>query len=188
MKATSTVREQILDHSVRLIMRRGHNGFSYRDLSALVGVKTSSIHYYFPQKDDLILEAVNKYSETVLGAIHAIDNSLTANVKLTKYTEMFGEVIADGEQICLCGILAADIGSLSENVRHAVQAFFKANEKWLEDVLHQGTEERTLTVHGEPSSAARALFAAFLGGVISSRLFHTKARLSEVDALLKIPG
>jgi TetR/AcrR family transcriptional regulator, transcriptional repressor for nem operon len=43
-----TVRDQLLDHARNLLMTRGYNGFSYRDLSALVGVKTSSIHYYFP--------------------------------------------------------------------------------------------------------------------------------------------
>ena len=50
----NTVREQLLDHAQVLLMTRGYNGFSYRDLSALVGVKTSSIHYYFPSKEDLI--------------------------------------------------------------------------------------------------------------------------------------
>ncbi len=42
----------------RLIRTRGCNGFSYRDLAEHVGVKTSSIHYYFPGKDDLLYEAV----------------------------------------------------------------------------------------------------------------------------------
>ena len=45
METTKTVREQILDHAITLMMLRGYNGFSYRDLSELVGVKTSSIHY-----------------------------------------------------------------------------------------------------------------------------------------------
>src|ERR1700737_5614654 len=69
----NTVREQLLDHAQALLMTRGYNGFSYRDLSALVGVKTSSIHYYFPSKDDLVLEAVNAYSNEVLGALHGIN-------------------------------------------------------------------------------------------------------------------
>ena len=59
---TQSVREQLLEHTLVLIRRRGFNGFSYRDLAELVGVKTSSIHYYFPTKDDLVLEAVKTYS------------------------------------------------------------------------------------------------------------------------------
>jgi TetR/AcrR family transcriptional repressor of nem operon len=186
METTTTVREQILDHAITLIMLRGYNGFSYRDLSNLVGVKTSSIHYYFPSKDDLVLEAVNVYSNEVLNALNSVDASLPADVKLSKYAKMFGKTLGDGNQICLCGMLAADIESLPDNIRQAVQAFFKANESWLAKMLAQGAQEHTLAVHGKPENAARALFAAFQGSVLASRLFHTKARLDDVEATVRI--
>ena len=186
MEPTTTVREQILDHAITLIMLRGYNGFSYRDLSSLVGVKTSSIHYYFPSKGDLVLEAVNAYSSEVLGALHGINASLAADTKLSKYAKLFGRTLGDGNQICLCGMLAADIESLPDNIRQAVQAFFKANENWLAKVLAQGVQEGTLAVNGKPENAARALYAAFQGSVLASRLFHTKARLEDVEATVRI--
>ncbi len=186
METTPTIREQILDHAITLMMLRGYNGFSYRDLSALVGVKTSSIHYYFPSKDDLVLEAVNEYSTEVLQAVRSIDASLPADAKLGKYTKLFGRTLGDGDQICLCGMLAADIESLPENIRLAIQAFFKANESWLAKVLAQGAREHTLAVNGKPENAARTLYAAYQGSVLASRLFHTKARLDDVEAAWKI--
>jgi TetR/AcrR family transcriptional repressor of nem operon len=186
MEAQATVRDQILDHAVTLIMLRGYNGFSYRDLSSLVGVKTSSIHYYFPSKDDLVLEAVNVYSSEVFNALQSVDASLPADAKLSKYAKLFGRTLGDGNQICLCGMLAADIGSLPDTIRHAVQAFFKANEAWLAKVLAQGAQEHTLAVNGKPENVARALFAAFQGSVLASRLFHTKARLEDVEATVRI--
>jgi TetR/AcrR family transcriptional regulator, transcriptional repressor for nem operon len=186
METTTTVREQILDHAITLIMLRGYNGFSYRDLSNLVGVKTSSIHYYFPSKDDLVLEAVNVYSNAVFNALRGVDRSLPADAKLGKYAKMFGRTLGGGEQICLCGMLAADIGSLPDNIRQAVQVFFKGNESWLATVLAQGAQEHTLAVNGKPENAARALFAAFQGSVLASRLFHTKARLEDVEATVRI--
>ena len=186
MDPTTTVREQILNHAITLMMLHGYNGFSYRDLSELVGVKTSSIHYYFPSKDDLVLEAVNEYSSEVLSAVRAIDVSLPADVKLGKYTKLFGRTLGDGDQICLCGMLAAVIGSLPDNVRDAVQAFFKANEAWLAKLLAQGAKERTLMFNGKPESAARTLYAAYQGGVLASRLFQVKSRLDEVEAAWKV--
>src|SRR5246127_5484918 len=101
METTATVREQILNHAITLIMLRGYNGFSYRDLSELVGVKTSSIHYYFPSKDDLVLEAVAGYSDEVLAAMRAIDPALPAAAKLSLYTKLFGRTLGDGDPICL---------------------------------------------------------------------------------------
>jgi len=42
-----SVREQLIEHMLVQIRHKGFNGFSYRDLGKLVGVKTSDIHYYF---------------------------------------------------------------------------------------------------------------------------------------------
>jgi len=106
-------------------------------------------------------------------------------VKLSLYTKLFGRTLGDGDRICLCGMLAADIESLPDNVRQAVQAFFQANERWLAELLAQGAKEGTLSFSGKPDAAARALYAAFQGSVLASRLFHTRARLEDVEAVWK---
>ena len=64
--------------------------------------------------------------------------------------------------------------------------FFKANEKWLAKVLAEGAQAGTLAVNGKAENAARALFAAFQGSVLASRLFNTKARLEDVEASVRI--
>jgi len=185
MDTTSTVREQIIGHAITLIMLHGYNGFSYRDLSELVGVKTSSIHYYFPAKDDLVLEAISEYSKEVLDDVYSIDASLPADAKLAKYTKKFGRILGDCDRICLCGMLAADIGSLPDNIRHAVQAFFKANESWLTKVFSQGAKEGTLGFNGKPECAGRTVFAAYQGCALASRLFQAKSRLENIDSAWK---
>lgn len=76
--SSANTRDQLLAHAEKLIRTRGCNGFSYRDLAEHVGVKTSSIHYYFPGKDDLLYEAVEAYSARALAALRAIDQSLPA--------------------------------------------------------------------------------------------------------------
>jgi TetR/AcrR family transcriptional regulator, transcriptional repressor for nem operon len=185
---TPTVREQLLNHARVLLMTRGYNGFSYRDLASLVGVKTSSIHYYFPTKEDLVLEAVDAYSADILGEIRAIDDKQPAVRQLERYAEAFGTVMHDGGRICLCGMLAADIALLPENIRQAVQRFFQANEAWLQRVLVQGRKDGTLRTSGDADAAARALYAAFQGSVLAARLFGTKARLQDVVAAVRREG
>ena len=69
-------------------------------------------------------------------------------------------------------MLAADIASLPDNVRQAVQAFFRANENWLAKVLAEGEIQETLHANGQPEAAARAFFAAFQGSLLASRLFR----------------
>lgn len=179
--APMTVREQLVELALMFLMTRGYNGFSYRDLAEKVGVKTSSIHYYFPTKEDLVLEAIKAYDAAVAAGVSQIDEALPAQRKLAMYASEFGRLI-DGRRICLCGMLAADIETLPENVRQAVQASFGQHEAWLTKVLTDGVADGTLRVTTTPAQAARALFAGFQGGVMASRLFGTPSRLDEVVA------
>jgi len=125
---TATTRNQLVAHAQRLIQQRGYNGFSYRDLAALVGIKTASIHYHFPQKEDLLLAAVQAYHDQWRAVIGAVDPALPAPAKLRQYLALHRRTFAGTDRVCLGGALAADLGSLPEPVRLALQAFYRANE------------------------------------------------------------
>ncbi|MGI4862182.1 MAG: TetR/AcrR family transcriptional regulator [Janthinobacterium lividum] len=182
---TSTVREQLLAHAQTLLMARGYNGFSYRDLSVLVGVKTSSIHYHFPSKDQLALAAVEAYSATARETVARIPADLPADARLRLYVDSAAHWLCRGEYVCLCGMLAADMASLPENVRAAVRGFFTANEAWLATVLADGQAEGVLAVRGTPQACARTLMAALQGSVLTARLFGEPSRVAQVlDAWL----
>ena len=180
-----TTRDQILDSAQKLIRLRGCNGFSYRDLADHVGVKTSSIHYYFPSKDDLLYEAVCTYSTRTLAALRAIDPKLPADVKLDRYVD-FLEEMSEGEEICLCGMLAADLASVPERVAKQIQGFVQAHEVWLSNVLIEGRDQGTLHVHGCPEMAGRALFATLQGSGLVCRLFKTTSRLRDVIGAMRV--
>ena len=63
MNRQGNTREQILHHATHLLMSRGYNGFSYRDISTELGVKNAAIHYHFPAKADLALALVHEYHQ-----------------------------------------------------------------------------------------------------------------------------
>jgi len=182
---TASTRDRILDHAQKLIRLRGCNGFSYRDLADHVGVKTSSIHYYFPSKDDLLFEAVLAYSTRTLAALRAIDARLPADEKLDRYVDMSVE-LSNGEEICLCGMLAADLASVPERVAREIQGFVQANEAWLGSVLAEGRADGTLHVHGDAATAGRALFASLQGSGVLCRLFKTNTRLRDIVGAMRV--
>jgi len=175
---TATTREQLLDHAQCLIRRRGYNGFSYRDLAEHVGVKTASIHYYFPAKDDLLIAVIDQYTARVRDMLQGIDASLPAKDRLCRYAGLFQGGPTD--QICLCGMLAADIASLSDRARQSVQAFFRMHESWLSDVVAAGMQDGSLKSSGDTQADGRWLFAAFQGALMGSRLFQDQQRLQDV--------
>ena len=182
----STTRELLLAHAEKLIRTRGCNGFSYRDLAEHVGVKTSSIHYYFPGKDDLLYEAVEAYSARALGAVRGIDTTLPAQAQLEKYLSMMESAACGSGELCLGGMLAADVMSLSERVRGALQGFFRAHEAWLARVLAEGAAQGTLKFSGTPEAAGRAVFATIQGCLLVSRLFQQPPALCEAISALYV--
>lgn len=183
---SNTTRELLLAHAEKLIRMRGCNGFSYRDLAEHVGVKTSSIHYYFPGKDDLLYEAVEAYSTRALGAVRAIDTTQPAQAQLVQYLSMMESAACGAGELCLGGMLAADVMSLSDRVRGALQGFFRAHEAWLARVLAEGAEQGTLKFSGTPEAAGRAVFATVQGCLLVSRLFQQPPALCEAISALYV--
>ena len=168
---TETTRTRIMRHAERLIQEHGYNGFSYRDLSALIGITTASIHYHFPQKEDLLHAVTQEYHARWQVTVQTIDPKLSADVKLRAYVEMHRQAFCDTKRICLAAALAAEVTSLPVSVRQSVQDFYRANEDWLSQVLEQGVREGSLRIPGDVHIAARSTFAALQGGLISARLF-----------------
>jgi len=181
---TATTREQLLSHAQVLIRQRGYNGFSYRDLADQVGVKTASIHYYFPSKDDLLIASIDSYAAEEARLMQGIDAMLPAYERLNRYAALFYGTPTD--QVCLCGMLAADFASLSDRARQAVQSFYRTHECWLTQVVADGQRDGTLEWPGDPETAGRYLFAAFQGALMSSRLFQTPSRMHDVVASMRV--
>ena len=65
MARISNTRDQIMDRAAELLMSRGFNGFSYRDISSHLGVKNAAVHYHFPAKTDLALALIDEYRKTL---------------------------------------------------------------------------------------------------------------------------
>lgn len=180
---TRSVREQLVEHALVLIRRRGFNGFSYRDLADLVGVKTSSIHYYFPSKDDLVLEAVREYGTRRRARLDAIDASLPPAEQARQY---LAPLLAGAgtDQACLVGMLSADVLMLPDAVRAAMQDFIRLNEQWLARLFERAAAQRKAPYPVPPQQLAQVVFGALQNGLTSARLFGTPDRLDAAAALL----
>ena len=53
MTDTFSMRERILSAAEKRVRAVGFNAVSFRDLANDVGVKSSSVHYHLPRKQDL---------------------------------------------------------------------------------------------------------------------------------------
>lgn len=185
---TLSVREQLLEHASALIRQRGYNGFSYRDLAELVGVKTSSIHYYFPAKDDLVMEVVQRYRDKSAVRIAAIDTGLPLVEQAQRYIQPLRSGI-ELNQICLAGMLAAEVLALPDAIRTLLQAHFQMNETWIANLLRRAEAERGQPYPVPPQALAKVLYGAIQNGIITARMSGSTDRLdAAADMLLGAVG
>ncbi|MDF5708945.1 MAG: TetR/AcrR family transcriptional regulator [Nostoc sp. S4] len=128
--------EQIVIVAKELIQTYGYNGFSYADISVRVGIRKATIHYHFPTKSYLTKIVVARYRENFSKKLRDVDRQTDdPHRKIQIYVQMYSDVLKKNDNICLCGMLAAEFTTLPEDVRWEVQKFFSENEEWLTKII-----------------------------------------------------
>jgi TetR/AcrR family transcriptional regulator, transcriptional repressor for nem operon len=180
----TTTTTRILDVAEHLVQTRGFNGFSYADIAAQVGITKASLHYHFATKAELGRTLIARYTEAFETALGAITAQLPrADERLRAYVKLYADVLAN-ERMCLCGMVAAEYGTLPLPMQEAIRVFFEFNESWLAGLLEQGNREGCLSVGVPPREAARMLVGALEGEMLLARAYGDPGRFASAAKLL----
>lgn len=153
--------ENLLDAAENGIRLRGYHAVSFRDLAEELGIKSSSVHYYFRQKEDLGIALVKRYGERFFAALDAqAHKAATSDGPLRAYCEVYRQTLIDTDRICLCGILGAENCGLPPALTDAVGRFFNANIDWVANSLPD-----SLSLSARRSKAAH-IVAALQGAMM----------------------
>lgn len=119
-----------------MVQSRGYNALSFRELGKEVGIKSASIHYHFPTKEELATALAQRYTEDLMLHLQHLKSSIkNTHERMTAYTEVFRAALLKNNRMCLCGMLAAERDDLSPQVQAEVEKFNAANVAWLSEVL-----------------------------------------------------
>ena len=114
----------------------------------------------------------------------AVDAGETdAPAKLDAYAALYGDVLQT-KRMCLCGMLAAEYGTLPKPMQAAVLRFFDENETWLEGLLQAGREAGTLEFAGSARETARLIISALEGAMLVARPYGDVGRFQEAASAL----
>lgn len=184
MKGNDTF-HHILDVAENLVQTRGYHAFSFRDLALEVGIKTASIHYYFPTKQSLGCELVKRHMENMVELLNAVSKSSSYKERLICYVKaIVAATYENGKKMCLGGMLAIDVATLEEPMKIEVRKFFQLHERWLEGTLEKGRKQGDFTFTGSSLIRARAIMALLEGSLILVRLDDEEKRLKELSNIL----
>jgi len=135
MEGLVDVRQSILDAAERRIRASGYHGFSFREIAADVGVKSASVHYYFPVKADLARETAKRYRERFFEALGPAEDARAPAVKLARMIELFRGALHSDGRMCLCDVLGIEVSSLPGDVAAEAAEFFRQTLAWLEAAM-----------------------------------------------------
>ncbi len=171
MTRITDTREQIMDRAAQLLMSRGFNGFSYRDISSHLGVKNAAVHYHFPAKADLALALVDEYRQTLrdkTSEFMAYGGSALEQLK--GFFEFTSRQCHTGRCICPLGAFSIDYSELPEEVRRTTADFMNETIKWLTQVLAVGREQEEFSFSGDPGPKALLILAGLQGARQMARI------------------
>ena len=180
MARLNDTREQIMDRAGQLLMSRGFNGFSYRDISSHLGVKNAAVHYHFPAKADLAMALVDDF--------HKLLRSQTAEFMayggsaLQQLDGLFAFTAKQchaGRCICPFGAFSIDYNELPDELREATHGFMDETIKWLSRVMEVGKREGEFIFNGDARAKALTILSSLQGARQMARI-HGFDLLSDV--------
>lgn len=175
MEKQLNVKDQILDTAEQLIQTRGFNDFSFRDLAQAVGIKSPSIHHHYRTKEDLGVAVTARYTSRFIQKLKA-EQKKTSNPKklINFYIMMFRQSLVAHKQMCLCGMLGAEIDSLPTLVAKETKVFFDENIEWLTTVFSLSNTNTKAEIK------AKTLVAMLEGALILSRTRQDHKSFDEI--------
>lgn len=175
-------KEIIISTANNLLIERGYNAFSYKIIAQEIGIRTSSIHYYFPTKTDLGIAIVNSHSKALQGTIER-NESKTALEKLHKLF-LYYERLAQENKVCIVSALTSDINTLEEPLRLKLLEFSNAVADWTTTILEEGQLQKTLKPLKNTSLKAKMIITNLMGLIQITRIEKDKKIYNEMSILI----
>jgi TetR/AcrR family transcriptional regulator, transcriptional repressor for nem operon len=165
---TTDTKQRIMSAARLTVQDRGYAGLSFRELAKDVGIKSASIHHYFPTKGELGGALAERYTSDFREYLDSLlAESLEQDACIRKYTDVFRNTLLNENRMCLGGIMAAEHKELPDEVRVQVVKFSEMNVRWLIKVLSLGKGARVAAKAIQ--HRALAIFAAIEGAQLVAR-------------------
>ncbi len=162
-------KSEILDIAGQLILTKGYNSLSYKEVSEKVGIRKASIHHHFPRKQDLGLAYVKNYYESFVEWSEGLSKKSNKE-KFESLYEMYKYLSNSCKHICPISMLTVEFPTLPTEIQEQVTILYNYFEKWLAHVLDDGISQREFinTIH--PEIMSKIIINAFSGTLEEIRI------------------
>jgi TetR/AcrR family transcriptional repressor of nem operon len=167
-------RENILQKSLNIFLNKGISATSISDIVNEVGIQKGSLYYFFPNKENLALEALKKakedfsifLSKSMKGGnpVEKLSNYFNAVLEFHRRRELKGG--------CIFGNSALEMSEKNEKIRNIlVEVFFLWQEKLME-LLEEGKKAGYFKETIDPDKVSWKIISEIEGAIMLSRTFR----------------
>lgn len=165
------IKEAIVQIAESVILQRGFNTLSYKDISGRLEIKKATIHEFFPTKDDLGKAVIQKSRHAFRDWSKEIDAcELDPTDKLDTFFASYRTLLADGDKICIAGILGAELNTLPKSMQSELRFYYLERQKWLMQLLSDGLYTGVFIFAASPEDEALFILSSLQGGLQIARI------------------
>jgi len=171
---------QILKVTEKMIREGGYNSFSFRDIAAAVGIKSSSVHYHYPTKATLSAAVAVYYTNKTMDHLGPPDLLIQKGEDpIDIYIKLFRKALTTDKRMCMFGMLGSEVKDLPNEVVVQIKIFFERNIEWL-------TEAYTLKDSiGDAKTKAISTIALLEGALIVSNVLGDIKAFDQAAVLIR---
>lgn len=167
------MKQEILRHAEDLIKIGGVYRFSFRLLAQKCGIKSSSVHYHFNSKRDLIIAVLENYISNTESALTALEKAEPDQAKrLEKYVQLFLDWAKNGgyEKGCVSIIIGYEMSESDRKIRSMISRQVKFHVDWIAKTVREGQGKNVFKKNVDASLFASSLFQMMEGGATISKI------------------
>ncbi|WP_104382172.1 TetR/AcrR family transcriptional regulator [Sphingobacterium sp. HMA12] len=173
-----TTKEKIVNTAAKMLSNNGFNAFSFHDIANEIGIKTSSIHYYFPTKSDLIIEIIH-YSQNIQAALFETISENKPQEKLSLLIDFYVG-LADKGQMCPIVSISSDMNDIDPNIKLEVGKFYDFLADWLTSIIEEGITKNQFVTAQTPQDKSMEILNILAMFPILSRLGKERENLANL--------
>lgn len=160
-----------MDVAEHLVRHKGADGFSYSDLSNVVGIRKASIHHHFPAKSDLLTAIMQRYDQRVMDTLDSYTaNSSSTAQQLRDFVSFYRDALQGGDTLCMCVAYTVTKSDLAQGTQQAIGHFRKRVLSWLQQRFEEALKNGSVKNLEDPALEAAGTLALVEGAQISARL------------------
>jgi TetR/AcrR family transcriptional repressor of nem operon len=185
--ARPNVREQLIEAGLETLHLHGFNGSGVQDITDAAGVPKGSFYNHFESKEDLALQALERYWQNGAGRRGVLsDTALDPVERLRRHFRGLSDLAIrqNFQKGCMIGNFSTELSAQSKEVRDRLAGIYAAWSRSIESCVREAEKAGRVQSRLPAATIAAFLLNAWEGAVLRSKVEQDKSPFDQFDRVV----